>query len=115
MQRTRQLTFTTVCPSVRLSRRPCSSVFIHPPENNENIYLSIAPRPALLLHQVVDLTNDQLAFLGEVVFGDLKVEGSGTLSYSARNIVVGTVARAEPAAEVAGLADGDTAEMSADT
>lgn len=61
------------------------------------------------------LTNHHLAFLGEVVLWDLQVERRRSLSYAARNVVVGAVAGAEPAAEVAGLANGDTSEMSADT
>lgn len=63
----------------------------------------------------VCLTDDQQALLGEVVGGDLEVEGGRSLSYPAGDVVVGAVAGAEPAAEVAGLADGDTTEMGADT
>jgi hypothetical protein len=61
------------------------------------------------------LTDDQLAVLGEVVFGNLEVEGGGTFSYSARDIVVRTVAGAEPAAIVSSLTNGDTTQMGADT
>jgi hypothetical protein len=61
------------------------------------------------------LTDDNLAVLREVVRGDLKVERRRSLSYAARDVVVGAVAGAEPAAEVAGLADGDASEMGADT
>lgn len=61
------------------------------------------------------LTDDELALLREVVGGNLEVERGRTLSYTARDIVVGTVAGAEPAAKVAGLADGDTTKMGADT
>jgi hypothetical protein len=61
------------------------------------------------------LTNDQKAFLGEIVGGNLEVEGGRSLSYATRNVVVGTVARAEPATEVTGLTDGDTTKMGADT
>ena len=59
------------------------------------------------------LTDDQLAVLGEVVLGDLEVEGSRSLSYPAGDVVVGTVAGAEPASVLAGLADGDTTQMCA--
>lgn len=61
------------------------------------------------------LTDDHLAVLWEVVLRNLEVERCGSLSYAARNVVVGTVARAEPAAKVASLANGDTTEMGADT
>jgi hypothetical protein len=64
--------------------------------------------------QCANLTNDDLALLGEVVGGDLEVERGGSLSYAARDVVVGSVAGAEPAAKVAGLADGHTTEMGAD-
>lgn len=61
------------------------------------------------------LTDDQLAILGEIVLGDLEVERGGTLPYSAGDVVVRTVARAEPATIVTGLADGDTTQVGADT
>lgn len=61
------------------------------------------------------LTNDEKALLGEVVGGDLEVEGSRASSYTAGDVVVGTVARAEPAAKVTSLANGNTAQMGADT
>jgi hypothetical protein len=62
----------------------------------------------------VALTDNNRALLGEVVSGDLEVERGRALSYAARDVVVGAVAGAEPAAKVAGLADGHTAEMGAD-
>lgn len=61
------------------------------------------------------LTDDQLAVLGELVLGDLEVEGRGAFPDAAGDVVVGAVAGAEPTAEVAGLADGDTTQMGADT
>lgn len=64
---------------------------------------------------IVRLTDDQLAILGEIVLGDLEVERGGTLPYSAGDIVVRTVARAEPTAVVTGLANGDTTQVGADT
>lgn len=73
-----------------------------------------SPNPLATLH-MRNLTNDNLALLGEVVCGDLEVERGGSLSYAARDVVVGSVAGAEPAAKVAGLADGHTTEMGADT
>ena len=61
------------------------------------------------------LTNDKLVILGEVVLGNLQVERRGALSYPARDVVVGTVARAEPATVVTGLTNGDTTQMGANT
>jgi hypothetical protein len=61
------------------------------------------------------LTDDQLALLGELVLGDLEVERGGSLSYTAGDVVVRTVAGAEPATEVTGLTNGDTTQMGADT
>lgn len=66
------------------------------------------------LPQRIPLSDDHLAVLAEAVLGDLEVERGGSLSYAARDVVVRAVAGAEPAAVVAGLADGDTAEMRAD-
>ena len=65
--------------------------------------------------QCANLTNDDLALLGEVVLRNLEVERGGSLSYAARDVVVGSVTGAEPAAKVAGLTDGHTTEMGADT
>ncbi len=47
--------------------------------------------------------------------GNLEVQGSGTLADTARDVVVGAVAGAEPAAVVTGLADGHTTQVGADT
>lgn len=69
----------------------------------------------LILTPRSSLTDDQLAVLGELVLGDLEVEGGGSLSYTAGDVVVRTVAGAEPATVVTGLADGDTTQMGADT
>jgi hypothetical protein len=60
------------------------------------------------------LSDDQLALLGEVVLGDLEVEGGGAFPDAAGDVVVGAVAGAEPTAVVAGLADGDTTQVGAD-
>lgn len=68
----------------------------------------------LLKWKRIPLSDDHLAVLAEAVLGDLEVEGGGSLSYATGDVVVGAVAGAEPAAVVAGLADGDTAEMRAD-
>lgn len=60
------------------------------------------------------LTDNQLVLLGEVVLGDLEVERSRSLAYTSGDIVVGTVAGAEPATEVTSLADWHTTQMCAD-
>ena len=59
-------------------------------------------------------TNKQRAFCGETVRGNLEIERGGTLPDTARDIVMRTMTGTEPATEVAGFADRDTAEMSAD-
>jgi hypothetical protein len=64
---------------------------------------------------MVRLTDDQLAILGEIVLGNLEVERGRTLPYSAGDIVVRTVARAEPTAVVTCLTNGNTTQMGADT
>lgn len=69
----------------------------------------------LILTPRSSLTDDQLAVLGELVLGDLEVEGGGSLSYTAGDVVVRTVAGAEPATVVTGLTNGDTTQMGADT
>lgn len=61
------------------------------------------------------LTDDEGLILGEVVLGNLQVEGGRALSNTAGDVVVRTVAGAEPAAKVAGLADGHTTQVGADT
>lgn len=60
------------------------------------------------------LTNDK-ALAIEGVLWDLEVKRSRTLSNSTRNVVVRTVARAEPTTKVTGLTDRDTTQVSADT
>lgn len=67
-----------------------------------------------IVHRV-RLTNDHLAIFWEIVLRYLEVERSGALSYATRDIVVRTVARAEPAAKVSSLTNRNTAEMGADT
>jgi hypothetical protein len=79
---------------------------------NENIS-SLFPK--LFVHPLICLTDNQLAIFGEIVLGDLEVKGGRSLPYSAGDIVVRTVAGAEPATIVTGLADGDTTKMGADT
>lgn len=61
------------------------------------------------------LTNNHLAFLREVVRRYLQVERCRALSYTARDVVMGTVAGTEPAAEITGLANGHASKMCADT
>lgn len=61
------------------------------------------------------LTNDELVFFGEVIRRDLEVEWSRALANTSRDVVVGTVAGAEPAAKVTSLADWHTTQMRAHT
>lgn len=60
------------------------------------------------------LTDDQHTLLGKVVGRDLEIERGRSLSYPARDVVVGAVAGAEPTAIVAGLSNGYTTQMGAD-
>jgi hypothetical protein len=71
--------------------------------------------PTISILQFNRLTNDHLAVLWEVVLWNLEVERGGSLSYATGDVVVGTVAGAEPAAKVASLADGHASKMGADT
>jgi len=59
-------------------------------------------------------TNDQRHILREIVCRNLKVKWSRSLPYTAGNIVMGAMARAEPASEVAGFADGHASQVCAD-
>lgn len=62
------------------------------------------------------LTDDQLLLIViEGVLGDLQVERSRASSNSSRNIVVRTVARAEPSSVISSLSNGDTTQVGADT
>jgi hypothetical protein len=60
------------------------------------------------------LTNNQLVVIGDFVLGDLEVQRGGAFPDAARDVVVRTVAGAEPTAEVAGLADGHATKVCAD-
>lgn len=64
--------------------------------------------------RVSRLTNHQLAVVSERVLWNLEVERGGSFPDAARDVVVGSVAGAEPTAVVARLADGYASEMCAD-
>ena len=49
-----------------------------------------------------------------LIFGNLQIQRRRTTSYPARDVVVRSVARAEPTAEIACFTDGHTAQMGAD-
>lgn len=72
-------------------------------------------RQSIIRTQYPSLTDDQLVLLGELVLGDLQVERSGALPYTSGDIVVRTVAGAEPTTKVTSLADRHTSQMCADT
>lgn len=63
----------------------------------------------------LSLTNHQLIFLGEIVGWDFQVKRSGSFSYTARDIVVRTVAGTEPTTEITSFTNGDTSQMCAYT
>ena len=60
------------------------------------------------------LTNDYSLLCGEIVAGHFEVQRSRTLADTARNVVVGAVARAEPATKVTSFANGHTTQVCAD-
>ena len=68
--------------------------------------------PTTLLRRL-HLTDDNLPIVRKVIRRNLQVKRRRSLSYAARDIVVGAVAGTEPAAEVAGFANGHAAEMCA--
>jgi hypothetical protein len=84
---------------------------LHPPNSS----IENARSPLYFTVANSALTDNHLAVLREIICRNLEVEGRRTLSYAARNVVVGSVAGAEPAAKVAGLANGHTSKMGADT
>ena len=59
------------------------------------------------------LADDDQAFLGELVLGNLEVQRRGPLPDPARAVVVRAVARAIVAAEGPGVSDGDAAQVGA--
>jgi hypothetical protein len=68
----------------------------------------------LNLHPQLHLTNDELLLvIVELVLWDLQVERSGTSSNSSRDIVMGTVTRAEPSSVITSLSDRYTTQVGA--
>jgi len=64
--------------------------------------------------ELIRLTNDNLVLaIVKVVLGNLQVERGGSTSDSSRDIVVRTVARAEPSSIISSLSDGDTTQVRA--
>lgn len=61
------------------------------------------------------LTDDHGLVIGEAVRRNLEVERSRALPDTTGDIVVRTVARAEPATKVTSLTNGDTTKVCADT
>lgn len=59
------------------------------------------------------LTNNEGILAWEAILRNLEVQRGRTLSYTAGDVVVRTVAGTEPAAKVTGFADRDTTEMGA--
>lgn len=61
------------------------------------------------------LTDDEGFFVRELVCGDLEVQWGRTLANTTGNVVVRTVAGAEPTAKVTSLTNRDATKVSADT
>lgn len=100
-----------------LSPSLCLSFSLSPFPTSTSALTAIArfPRSQKIESILNRLTDDEGVLGGEVVLGNLEVQGSGSLSYTAGDVVVRTVAGAEPAAIVTGFTDGDTTKVSADT
>lgn len=64
--------------------------------------------------KMICLTNDEVVAI-ELVLWNLEVKRSRALSDSARNVIVRTVAWAEPAAKIASLTNRDTTQVGANT
>lgn len=80
--------------------------------------LSTAPATSIhshRLHAPPRLTNNNTLFSRETVRRNFQVERSRSLPCTTRDIVVRTVARAEPAAKVSSLTNGHTTQVRADT
>lgn len=73
------------------------------------------PTTFILLPLYTRLTDNQVVLLWELIKRNLEVQRSRTLSYTSRNIVVRTVARAEPSSEITSFSDGHASQMCADT
>lgn len=71
------------------------------------VYLPPSPREC-------KLTNDNLLILGEPIRRHLQIQWRRPFPHSAGDVVVASVAGAEPAAKVAGFSNGDAAQMRAD-
>ena len=84
----------------------------------EPLSLSLSVHPMRIntsfCRRVSRLTNHHLAVVPEGVLWDLEVERGRSFPDAARDVVVGSVAGAEPTAVVARLADGYASEMCAD-
>lgn len=64
---------------------------------------------------VSSLTNDKLVFLWEIVLGDFQVQRRRSFPHTSRDIVVRTVAWAEPTTKIACFTNRHTTQVSADT
>lgn len=101
---------------------------VHKTDSTPSIFQPLPPSPSKRnrsnrasgyrhpeLYMMLRLTDNEGLILREVVLGNLEVQRGGALADTARDVVVRTVAGAEPAAVVAGLADGHTTQVGADT
>jgi hypothetical protein len=80
-----------------------------------NFYHSIPCNKRNPHPQSIQLTNNQRHILRELVLWNFEVQWRGSLSYTAGDIVVGTVTGAEPSSEITSFADGYTSQVCADT
>ena len=80
-----------------------------------SMYIIPIAQPRFQYAYLFRLTDDHAVVAEEVVLGNLEVQRSGTLPYTAGDIVVRTVAGAEPATKVTGFTDGHTTQVGTDT
>ena len=86
-----------------------------PPSSTPSIVPQQRKPPICKVYNYHPLTNDKRLVFWEVICWDFEVERCWSLSYTSGNIVVRTVARAEPSSKVTSLSDRYASQMCADT
>ena len=86
-----------------------------PGKQRERVYCSTVSHPFLHKHNQTILSNYQAVLLWEAVFWNFQVHWCWSLSYTARDVVVTTMTRAEPTTKITSLTDRHATKMCADT
>ena len=98
-----------ILSSFSLPSPPLHFTSLHPLSTHLTIYL-----PSSIPHPSEKTSSDNhLLVIREIIRGHRQIQRRGALPRAARDVVVRAVAGAEPAAEVAGFAYGDAAEVRA--